>query len=165
MNLLQLFRKKETSIEEKIIIDTSALKSKAAMKIIDKSKKVILLCEIIDEMDKFKKQNNLFGSNIRELARKSREDENGRKYICVKGYGKYKYNDKNIIYYCRLHRNAVIVTCDNLLCNHAKAYGIKYIFLEDSKKKSSKVKSKKKKCNIIRFESEERFCNFMVVAM
>lgn len=150
MNLLQLFRKKETSIEEQtIIIDTSALESKDVMKIINKAKKVILLSEIIDEMDKFKKQNNLFGFNIRELARKSREDEAGRKYICVNGYGKHNYNDKNIIYYCRLHRNTVIVTSDNCLCNHAKAYGIKYIFLECIKKKSLKVK-KKKKSKIIR---------------
>lgn len=153
MNLLQLFRKKETSIEEQtIIIDTSALESKDAMQIINKAKKVILLSEIIDEMDKFKKQNNLFGFNIRELARRSRDDEAGRKYICVKGYGKHEYNDKNIIYYCRLHRNTVIVTADNCLCNHAKAYRIKYIFLECKKKKKEKVKSKKKKkeCKIIR---------------
>ena len=155
MNLLQLFRKKETSIEEQtIIIDTSALKSKEVMSIINKAKKVILLSEIIDEMDKFKKQNNLFGFNIRELARRSRDDEKGIKYICVSGYGKHNYNDKNIIYYCRLHRNTVIVTADNCLCNHAKAYRIKYIFLECKEKKIAKVKSKKKKnkkeCKIIR---------------
>jgi hypothetical protein len=147
--------------ERCIILDTSALESNNIMKVIQNASKVILLCTTIEEMDKYKKAQNLFGANIREISRRSQEDKKSEKYICVAGYKRNKYNDKNIIDYCRVHRETIIVTGDNNLCNFAKAYKINYIFLEpekDSKevkkpkKSTQKKKVIKKKKNIIEEE-------------
>lgn len=156
MNLKELLKSKiKQNKGQTIILDTSALESKMVMEVIQKATKVILLTGILDEMDKHKTECNLFGSNIREVSRKSREDVKSEKYICVAGYERYDYNDKNIIDYCRKHRKTVIVTCDNNLCNYAKAYQIKYIFFEKQKKEETQVSNvkkdkKKKKQKIVR---------------
>lgn len=153
MSLIELItRKLKCNKGQTIILDTSALESEKIMQVIEDSQKVILLCRILDEMDNHKSEAGLFGFNIREVSRKSREDEKSKKYICVAGYERHSYNDKNIIDYCRLHRKTIIVTCDNNLCNLAKAYGIHYMYLEKSKKEEKqvlKVKKKKQK-NITR---------------
>jgi rRNA-processing protein FCF1 len=158
--LKELLKKKiNRNIKERcIILDTSALESNKIMQVIERASKVILLCTTIEEMDKYKKAQNTFGSNIREISRRSREDKKSEKYICVAGYERHKYNDKNIIDYCKDHRETIIVTSDNNLCNFAKAYKIEYIFLERKKdsaklqkpqnaqnpKKSKKTKKKEK---------------------
>lgn len=159
MKIIQLLKSKLKERENfSIILDTSALETKDVMKIIEKADKVILLSGILEEMDKYKNDKSLFGKNIREVSRKSREDEKSQKYICVAGYEKYSYNDKNIISYCRLHKKNVIVTSDNNLCNYAKAYGVRYIYLERNKNedqvpkvnKSKSKKNRKKQSAIIR---------------
>lgn len=146
MNLIELITQKlKCNKGQTIILDTSALESKEIMQVIEESQKVILLCSIIEEMDNHKTGAGLFGANIREVSRRSREDEKSKKYICVAGYERHSYNDKNIIDYCRLHRKTIIVTCDNNLCNYAKAYGIHYMYLEKAKKEEKQVLKVKKK--------------------
>lgn len=139
ISLKTLFKKRENE-ERSIILDTCALESEKVFDIIDMNSKVILLTGTLDEMDNKKlekerkgKGNDTFLYNLRELARRSRKDEYSEKYICMPGYDKYDYNDKNIVDYCKSHRNTTIVTGDNLLCSHAKAYNIPYIFLEGNK--------------------------------
>jgi hypothetical protein len=127
------------------------------MQEIEKVSKVILLYTTIEEMDKYKNVKNTFGSNIREISRRSREDKKSEKYICVAGYKRHKYNDKNIIDYCRVHRETIIVTGDNNLCNFAKAYKINYIFLEPEKdsKEVKKTKKSQKKDKIIKQQEKD----------
>lgn len=143
INLKTLFKKRENE-ERSIILDTCALESEKVFDIIDMNSKVILLTGTLDEMDDKKlekerqgKGNSTFLYNLRELARRSRKDENSEKYICIPGYDKYDYNDKNIIDYCKSHKNTTIVTGDNLMCSHAKAYNIPYIFLEQAKQEEN----------------------------
>lgn len=143
INLKTLFKKRENE-ERSIILDTCALESEKVFDIIDMNSKVILLTGTLNEMDNKKlekerkgKGNDTFLYNLRELARRSRKDEYSEKYICIPGYDKYDYNDKNIIDYCKSHRNTTIVTGDNLLCSHAKAYNIPYIFLERAKQEEN----------------------------
>lgn len=146
--LKELFRKKE---ERPIVLDTCALETKQVMEIIEKAQKVILLTSILEEMDNHKMDKKELGYNVRKILRESRQDKNSEKYVCVAGYEKYKYNDKNIIDYCIKHRKTIIVTSDNYVCNIAKAYRLEYIFIEreEEKKKVTKVK-KKEKQNILR---------------
>lgn len=144
----ELLNSKKEETEERIyILDTCALHSTEAMKIIEEASKVIILTGTIRELDKYKNDYRSFGDNIRAFCKKSRLDQNGEKYVCVSGYEKhdyreeetekyvvfdgyekYIYQDDNIIEYCRKHKNVIILTCDNNLCNMAKAYGIPYIF-------------------------------------
>lgn len=125
--VLEKFKKKE----KVIVLDTSALETKKALEILEKATKVILLTGTIREMDKYKDAGGNLGDNIRIISRKSREDEESQKYICVTGYEKNHYQDDNIIDYCKKNQNAIILTNDNNLCNMAKAYGIPYIFPQD----------------------------------
>lgn len=131
MKFLQKVWKKLIKREKAIVLDVSALKSKRAMEIIEEATKVILLTGTIKELDKHKNARESFGSNIRTVSRKSREDEKSKKYVCVAGYEKNSYQDFNIIDYCKKNRNTIILTMDNDLCNMAKAYRIPYIFPED----------------------------------
>lgn len=134
MNILEKLRKmldskKKQETEERIyILDTCALHSSEAMKIIEEASKVIILTGTIRELDNHKYDGGSFGKNVKAIGKKSRLDEKSEKYICINGYEKYKYQDDNIIDYCREHKNVTIITCDNYLCNMAKAYGIRYIF-------------------------------------
>ena len=125
--VLEKFKKKE----KVIVLDTSALETKKALEILEKATKVILLTGTIREMDKYKDAGGNLGDNIRIISRKSREDEESQKYICVTGYERNHYQDDNIIDYCKKNLNAIILTNDNNLCNMAKAYGIPYIFPQD----------------------------------
>lgn len=125
--VLEKFKKKE----KVIVLDTSALETKKALEILEKATKVILLTGTIREMDKYKDAGGNLGDNIRIIFRKSREDEESQKYICVTGYERNHYQDDNIIDYCKKNLNAIILTNDNNLCNMAKAYGIPYIFPQD----------------------------------
>ena len=107
------------------------METKKALEILEKATKVILLTGTIREMDKYKDAGGNLGDNIRIISRKSREDEESQKYICVTGYERNHYQDDNIIDYCKKNLNAIILTNDNNLCNMAKAYGIPYIFPQD----------------------------------
>lgn len=136
--LKDLFRKKQE--ERPIVLDTCALETKQVMEIIEKAPKVILLTSILEEMDNHKRDKKDLGYNVRKILRESRQDKNSEKYVCVASYEKYKYNDKNIIDYCRKHRKTIIVTSDNYVCNMAKAYRLEYIFIEreEEKKKENR---------------------------
>ena len=161
MNLIQLLKKRQ---ERTIILDTSALESEKIMQVIEKATKVILLCSTIEEMDRYKTENSLFGRNIREVSRRSRKDKKSDKYVCIAGYNKHSYNDKNIIDYCRVHKRTIIVTSDNNLCNIAKAYGIHYIFLERNKKQkelnTQQVKGVTSEDKNLSKEVGKQTCNF-----
>lgn len=144
----ELLNSKKEETEERIyILDTCALHSSEAMQIIEEASKIILLTGTIKELDDHKNDGGSFEKNIRTIAKESRIDSDGKKYVCVAGYEKYKtqgdenkkyrcidgykkykYQDDNIIDYCKKHKNVIILTCDNNLCNTAKAYGIPYIF-------------------------------------
>lgn len=122
------FFAKEKEREEVIILDASALKTHKAMEIIEQASKVILLLGTIKELDKEQKDStDLYIKNKCYVLRKSREDVEGQKYLCILGYEKYSYVDDNIIEYCKYHKNTTILTCDNGLCNKAKAFHISYI--------------------------------------
>lgn len=138
--LKDLFVKKEK--ERTIIVDTCALHSQETMEIIKNASKVILLTCILEEMDNHKWDKKDLGINIRKITRESRIDKNSEKYVCVAGYEKYDYNDKNIIDYCKKHRKTIIVTSDNYVCNMAKAYKIEYIFIERDTQEKTKLKKK-----------------------
>lgn len=131
MKFLRKVLEKLNKKEKVIVLDTSALETKKALEILEKATKVILLTGTIREMDKYKDAGGNLGDNIRTVSRKSREDEESKKYICVAGYERNHYQDDNIIDYCRKNKNAIILTNDNNLCNMAKAYGIPYIFPQD----------------------------------
>lgn len=131
MKFLRKVLEKLNKKEKVIVLDTSALETKKALEILEKATKVILLTGTIREMDKYKDAGGNLGDNIRTVSRKSREDEESKKYICVAGYERNNYQDDNIIDYCRKNKNAIILTNDNNLCNMAKAYGIPYIFPQD----------------------------------
>ena len=131
-----------------IVLDASALEIQSSMQIIEQSYKVILLTGTIRELDNAKNKNNIYGVNARIIAKKSREDENSQKYICVAGYEKNSYQDDNIIDYCRKNRKTVILTNDNNLCNMAKAYHIPYIFAEDEEQNIKEKETCKKANNI-----------------
>lgn len=155
----ELLNSKKEETEERIyILDTCALHSNEAMQIIEEASKVIILTGTIRELDKYKNDYSSFGDNIRTFCKKSRLDQNGDKYVCVSGYEKhdykeednkkyvvldkyekYIYQDDNIIEYCRKHKNVIILTCDNNLCNMAKAYGISYIFPKRDEKEKTEV--------------------------
>ncbi len=144
----EVLNSKEVKIKERTyILDTCALHSSEAMQIIEEASKVILLTGTIKELDAHKNDGGSFGENIKKVCRESRMDENSEKYECIAGYEKqenrykesgkyecingyvkYKYQDDNIIDYCKSHRNVIILTCDNNLCNTAKAYNIPYVF-------------------------------------
>lgn len=133
MKFLRKVLEKLNKKEKVIVLDTSALETKKALEILEKATKVILLTGTIREMDKYKDAEGNLGDNIRTVSRKSREDEESKKYICVAGYERNHYQDDNIIDYCRKNKNAIILTNDNNLCNMAKAYGIPYIFPQDER--------------------------------
>lgn len=139
--LKDLFRKKQE--ERPIVLDTCALETKQVMEIIEKAPKVILLTSILEEMDNHKRDKKDLGYNVRKILRESRQDKNSEKYVCVASYEKYKYNDKNIIDYCRKHRKTIIVTSDNYVCNMAKAYRLEYIFIEREEEKKKEKKKEK----------------------
>ncbi len=126
--------KKNKKRKQVIILDVCALKTQKAMDIIEESSKVVLLLGTISELDDNKKIVDPQGKNIRTILKASREDSESKKYLCVSGYEKYPYVDDNIIEYCRKNREVTILTCDNGLCNKAKAFGISYIFAEDEPK-------------------------------
>lgn len=120
-----------TTKNRTVILDTSALNSYKAMEIIEEEgTKVILLTGTILEMDNYKHYKGTFGNNLRTIARKCREDEKSEKFVCISDYEEHSYQDKNIIEYCRKNKEVEILTSDNNLCNLAKAYGIKYLFIE-----------------------------------
>lgn len=144
--IFEIFKKKEK--ERIIVLDASALKIQSSMKIIEQASKVILLIGTIRELDNAKDKDNTYGWNARIISKKSREDENSQKYICVAGYEKNSYQDDNIIDYCKKNKNTVILTNDNNLCNKAKAYHIPYIFAKDEAKKIKKEDTFKKANNI-----------------
>lgn len=126
-------RKKDNSTTKNrtIILDTSALNSYKAMEIIEEEgTEVIMLTGTILEMDNWKHKKGVFGNNVRKISKKSREDKESKKFICVADYDEYSYQDRNIIEYCRKNKEVIILTSDNNLCNIAKAYNIKYIFIE-----------------------------------
>jgi len=131
--------KKERRVRQ-IILDTSALQSSKSMEIMnDEKTKVILLTGTVLEMDKWKEAKGIFGNNVRAIARKSREDVNSERFVCVAGYEKYSYQDKNIIAYCKKNKKTTILTSDNNLCNLAKAHKISYIFLENEKHEKDEI--------------------------
>ncbi|MCI8345686.1 MAG: hypothetical protein HFJ42_07050 [Clostridia bacterium] len=145
----QLQQKKERTI----ILDACALEAQKAMEIIENAERVIVLTSTIRELDKNKREDNQYGRNIRYIGKKIRQDPESKKYVCISGYEKYRYNDDNIIDYCIWHNETTILTCDNYLCAKAKANGIKYIFPELSKKcktnkKSEQGESKHSSCNV-----------------
>ena len=162
--------KEEKKEKEKtvIVLDTSALQSQKGMQIVDVAERVVLLTGTIRELDKYKKDEGLFGTNIRIVSRRCREDLNQKKYICVEGYESSAYQDDNIIAYCKENRNAVILTADNNLCNLAKAYGITYIYVEppeqtpqnEASKHQEERKEEKKKeykeCKEVEDEEEHK---------
>lgn len=113
-----------------VVLDTSALESEEVMKVIEKVSKVILLTGTIKELDNYKNAEGIFGSNIRYISKKSREDVNQEKYVCVGNYENSDYQDDNIIEYCRNNKSVTILTSDNNLCNFAKAYSIPYIYMQ-----------------------------------
>lgn len=148
--------KKEETEGRIYILDTCALHSSESMQIIKEASKVIILTGTIKELDDHKNDGGSFGDNVRSISKASRIDQNGEKYECVAGYEKrttdekyqcidgyekYKYQDENIIDYCRKRKNrkVIILTCDNNLCNNAKAYRIPYYF---PKRDDDKVKKK-----------------------
>lgn len=148
--------KKEETDERIYILDTCALNSSEAMQIIEQASKIIILTGIIEELDKNKyNSNKKFSENVCTICRKSREDQNSEKYVCVAGYDKHTYQDDNIIDYCKEHKNVTILTCDNNLCNKAKAYGIPYIFPKRDKEEIGTHK----RVNIrgIEFENENLY--------
>lgn len=155
MKFLKKIREKLNSKEEKTeertyILDTSALNSSEAMQIIEEASKIIILTGIIQELDNNKHNpNKKFSDNVCTICKKSREDQNSEKYICVAGYEKYSYQDDNIIDYCQKHKNVTILTCDNNLCNKAKAYDIPYIF----PKRDKEIKEKAQ--NLLKVEKEK----------
>ena len=134
MTLLKNLIGKETKKDNRltIILDTSALNSAKSMEVIEAAAKVVILTGTIDEIDNLKTAGGLFGNNLRAIARKSREDAESKKFVCVPGYEKYKYQDKNIVDFCKKRKNkkTTILTADNNLCNLAKAYHIEYIFMQ-----------------------------------
>lgn len=136
MTLFKNLIRKEAKKDRTIILDTSALNWPRSMEIIDAAEKVIILTGTIDEIDNLKTAGGVFGNNLRTIARKSREDEDSKKFVCVPGYEKYSYQDKNIVDFCkkRKNRNTTILTSDNNLCNLAKAYKIEYIFIQAEEK-------------------------------
>lgn len=132
-------KKQETTIRT-IVLDTSALNSNKAMRILEeKDVRVILLTGIILEMDNWKHDKGVFGDNIKRLSRKCREDQKSKKYVCVSGYDKHSYQDKNIIEYCKDNPGVTIITADNNLCNLAKAFDIPYIYVEKEKEEKVKI--------------------------
>lgn len=134
MTLLKNLIGKETKKDNRltIILDTSALNSAKSMEVIEAAAKVVILTGTIDEIDNLKTAGGIFGNNLRAVARKSREDAESKKFVCVPGYEKYKYQDKNIVDFCKRRKNkkTTILTADNNLCNLAKAYHIEYIFMQ-----------------------------------
>lgn len=138
--------------ERTIILDACALKSQEAISIIKDAKKVIVLTRTIRELDNHKNVGGIEEKNIRLICRKIREDTESKKYVCTSKYDKYKYNDDNIIDYCKWHNDTIILTCDNNLCNMAKAYGINYIFPRIEENRNNKENGSAKKdyygCNI-----------------
>lgn len=145
--VLQNFKSKKQESERIYILDTCALKTRKSIEIIEEASKIILLTGTIRELDRYKKEKSLYGSNICIISKKSREDEKSEKYICVAGYEKYNYQDDNIIDYCRKHRDVTILTSDNNLCNMAKAYNISYIFLEEDEQEEKKLQNSQDKQN------------------
>lgn len=132
-----------------IILDACALKSQEAMQIIDEAQKVIVLMGTIEELDKHKNRvDEKEKRNIRYIAKKIREDVKSEKYVCIANYNKYRYNDDNIIDYCMLHSETIILTCDNLLCGKAKGYKIPYIFPKIEKDSNVSTIDDSDLCNI-----------------
>lgn len=146
MNFLQKMSQMVSRKKGRIyILDTCALHSSETMQIIEEAYKIIILTGTIKELDDHKNDGGSFGHNIRTVAKQSRIDSKGEKYecvagyekhtsqgqekyVCIDGYKKNEYQDYNIIDYCKEHKNVIILTCDNDLCNLAKAYKIPYIF-------------------------------------
>lgn len=187
--VLEMLNKKDEQVEpeskgvqgREYILDVCALHSNETMQIIEKASKIILLTGTIKELDDHKNAKGILGNNIRKVGRESWIDQNGEKYQCVagyekkinkkqkyqciNGYTKYKYQDDNIIDYCKEHKGIIILTCDNNLCNTAKAYNIPYIFPKrtiENKKTSTNSESSNKQEAITEQEKTAKVKNTSV---
>lgn len=138
----KIFEEKGTTM---YVLDTCALCSNEAMKIIKEAKKVVLTNGVICEMDKYKKAKGSFGNNVSTILKQSALDQKQEKFICVQEEIVSDYNDDNLINYCKkIKRRAILLTADNDLANKAKVHNIKYIHFESKEKNDKKVNGEEK---------------------
>ena len=122
----------ENLINKALVVDTSALKDRDALKIILEYPQIILLIDVVNEMDQYKKESGYFGYNIRNLFALGAKDTNGEKIKIVKSDENGGYTDNKLIQYCE-GKNVVLYTADNGLALKARGYGIEYILAKDTK--------------------------------
>ena len=114
-----------------IILDVSALTTEEGYDIVRKASKVYLTPGIINEMvgcKSARKRTNDFGWRVRDILRESAKDYEGQKYVCVFVEPKEVY-EKDIFALKNQGIDAVIVTSNYGVCNHAKVHGMPYMLI------------------------------------
>lgn len=134
-------KKSSKNLEEEkaLVIDTSCLKARNAIKLIESYSKVIVLRETIDEIDKKKtqiekalKKETIFTINARILLSKISHDRENNEIQIANWYckNKYGYVDNSIIDFCK-DKNVIIFTGDHGLASRAKGNNIEYILTDE----------------------------------
>ncbi len=127
-------KEKAETIEKKgssksLVVDTSSLGRKGALEFITEYPRVILLDITVEEMDRKKADQGIFGKNIRSLLSAIARDKEG-KYEVKVAKRVSKHVDKNVLDFCKA-KEVILYTADNAMATLAKAYNIEYVIAED----------------------------------
>lgn len=115
-----------------LVFDTSALNAIDFFSVI--SEYDIILTDIVrKEMEKYKREKNVFGANIRKLFKKIAEDVDGRILTAIIDGIKEDGNDEKIVAYCK-RVNATLYTSDNSQASYAKIQQVPYILANRDEK-------------------------------
>ncbi len=109
-----------------LVLDTSAFNCCHFQQTIDRFSHIILTLDVIQELDKLKKDTTIFGINIRFILSQSAKDVEGKKYLVLPTEKYSSYTDDNLIHFCKATKTT-LYTGDHALANKAKAFQIPYI--------------------------------------
>lgn len=112
--------------ESYLVLDTSALNCCNFQQTIGRYAHIILTLDVIQELDKLKKDTGIFGINIRFILSQSANDVEAKKYQVIATQRYSNYTDDNLIHFCKTSKTT-LYTGDHALANKAKAFGVPYI--------------------------------------
>lgn len=112
--------------ESYLVLDTSALNCCTFQQTIDRYAHIILTLDVVQELDKLKKDTSIFGINVRFILSQSANDVEAKKYQVIATQRYSNYTDDNLIHFCKASKTT-LYTGDHALANKAKAFSVPYI--------------------------------------
>ena len=131
----------EVNVDEvkspKLVVDTSALGRIGSFEYIMEYPKIVLLMDVVEELERYRKSEDILGVNIRKILTECAKDVESKKFTVINAERTSNYTDNVLIDYCR-GKDVILYTADYPLATKAKGYGIRYILSEDDQEKKQK---------------------------